>query len=138
MGEATARPVLPDVGDPVAAPFWAACARGELVVQACSACGCRRMPPREMCPQCQSFEVAWQQVSGRGRVWSFVVVHPPLLPWYAADAPYVVAVVELADDPSIRLVGRVLGASPETVSIGDDVRVEFVDTEGVALPHWRA
>jgi uncharacterized protein len=131
-------PILPDVDEPVAAPFWAACARGELVVQACGTCGRRRMPPREMCPDCQSFEVDWHTVDGRGRVWSFVVAHPPLLPYYAERSPYVVAVIELADDPSIRLVGQVLDADPTRLQIGDEVRVDFAETGGVTLPHWRA
>ena len=42
--------LLPDTDDPVAAAFWAGTARGELLVQACAACGAWRMPPRPMCP----------------------------------------------------------------------------------------
>ena len=128
--------ILPDVDQPDARPFWEGCARGELLVQTCASCGHRRMPPRPMCPRCHSLDARWDAMSGRGRVWSFVVAHPPLLAAYAERAPYIVAVIELDDDPSIRLVGGVDG---DQVEIGDAMRVVFnrVDDE-VWLPQWVA
>ena len=92
--------LLPAV-DEDSAPFWEAAGRGELRVQTCAACGARRFPPRPMCPQCRSLEATWELMSGRGTVWSFVVPHPPLLPAYAAVAPYNVVVVSLDEDPSL-------------------------------------
>ncbi len=97
--------LLEPVPDAVSAGFWAACARGELTVQTCDGCGTRRFPPGPMCPNCQSVSWTWSPIAGDGTVWSFVVPHPPLLPAYAAIAPYVTAVVELAVDPAIRMVG---------------------------------
>ena len=47
-------------------------------------------------------------MSGTGTVWSFVVPHPPLLPAYAELAPYNVVVVELDEDPTIRMVGNLV------------------------------
>jgi uncharacterized OB-fold protein len=138
---------LPITDDPLDAPFWAAALRGELVVQRCRGCGTRRFPPRPMCPACQSMELAWEPVSGRGRVWSFVVPHPPLLPSFAAIAPYAVVLVELEDDPSIRMVGNLLPSAegeinevdPRTVTIGMPVRVVFQTVASdVALPRWIA
>ena len=137
--------VLPDVGHPEAAPFWEGCAAGELRVQACAACGRRRMPPRPMCPGCRSFETRWDVLSGEARVWSFVVPHPPLLPAYNDQAPYNVVIVELADDPSIRLVGNVVAEAgapldsvdPHSLTIGDRVRVVFGHVaDDVWLPQW--
>ena len=68
-----------------------------------ASCSCRcarradgwRMPPRPMCPVCRSTAVRWEPTSGLGTIWSFVVPHPPLLPAYAALAPYNVIVVAL-------------------------------------------
>ena len=71
--------ILPDVSDDEAGPFWEGCAQGELRVQACGACGRRRMPPRTMCPWCQSFDARWEVMSGRAHVWSVTIPHPPLL-----------------------------------------------------------
>src|SRR5262245_13929527 len=93
---------LPFTTDPIDAPYWEAAKRGELVVQTCAA-GHRRFPPRPMCPHCQSVEYSWERMSGRGRVWSFAVPHPPLLPVFEKIAPYNVIVVELVEDASLRL-----------------------------------
>ena len=136
--------VLPDVDEPTTKEFWAGCARGELLVQACDACGARRMPPRPMCPVCRSTAVRWEKTSGRGRVWSFIVAHPPLLPAFASEAPYNAVIVELADDPSIRFVGNLVTNAegpigeidPATITIGEPVHVVFHRIEDVALPRW--
>ncbi|GAB2576894.1 OB-fold domain-containing protein [Streptomyces capparidis] len=137
-------PLLP-WEDADGAPFWEYARRGELRVQACDGCGRRRFPPRPCCPHCQSFASHWQRMSGRGRIWSFVIAHPPLLPAYAAQAPYPVALVELADDPGIRLVGNpvphpgaALGALPaERLRVGAPVRVCFHEiADGVTVPRW--
>ncbi len=138
-------PVLPIIDDENRG-FWEGCAAGELRIQACADCGRLRHMPRPMCPWCNSLASEWRAVSGRGRVWSFVVAHPPLLPWFAAMAPYNCVVVELEDDPTIRLVGNLVTADdpaaldaldPATIEIGEPVRVVFDPvTDEVAMPRW--
>jgi uncharacterized OB-fold protein len=136
--------LLPDLAEPTSAPFWAGTARGELLVQACGACGRWRMPPRPMCPHCRSTDVTWEPTSGRGRVWSYIVPHPPLLPAYSQFAPYNAIVVELDEDPTIRFAGNfVTSASgaineidPATIVIGEPVRVVFALIDDVFLPRW--
>jgi uncharacterized OB-fold protein len=130
--------VLPDVGDPVAGPFWAGCAAGELRVQACATCGARRMPPRPMCPRCRSLEVRWDPVGPTGTVWSFAIPHPPLLPAYADRLPYAVLVVTLDDDPAIRLVGDTAeDVDPYAIEIGLRVEARFERVaDDVVLPRW--
>ncbi|MFN8035847.1 MAG: OB-fold domain-containing protein [Acidimicrobiia bacterium] len=125
-------------------PFWDGAARGELLVQTCAGCGSRRMPPRPMCPQCRSLESTWEPTSGRGRIWSFVVAHPPLLPAYAELAPYNVIVVELEEDPTIRFVGNLVTGEdgpineidPATIAVGELVQVVFQTVGEVTLPRW--
>ncbi len=136
--------VLPDLNSEDSAEFWAGCARGELLVQSCGQCGRWRFPPRPMCPHCQSIEVEWVPVSGRARVWSFVVPHPPLLPAYAELAPYNVIVVALEEDERIRMVGNLVEAAdgpinaidPASIAVGEPVRVVFAPVEDVTLPRW--
>ena len=131
--------ILPDVGDHVSGPFWGGCAAGELRIQACASCGRRRMPPRPMCPACQSLEVRWDLLAPTGTVWSFAVPHPPLLPAYAERLPYAVLVVTLDDDPSIRLVGdTAAGVTVESIAIGLAVEIAFERVaDDVVLPRWR-
>jgi uncharacterized OB-fold protein len=136
--------LLPDLRDPTTAPFWEGCARGELLVQACASCGLRRMPPRPMCPHCRSLETRWELTSGRGRVWSFIVPHPPLLPAFAEVAPYNALIVELEEDPMIRFAGNLVTSAdgeineidPATIEIGEPVQVVFHQIDDVSLPRW--
>ncbi|WP_405536777.1 OB-fold domain-containing protein [Streptomyces sp. NBC_00075] len=133
--------MLTPVVDEDGAPFWEYAAQGELRVQTCADCAEPRFPPRPCCPHCQSFASEWRQVSGRGRIWSYVVPHPPLLPDYAELAPYNVIVVELADAPRIRLVGNLVtgpdaplnSLPPDRIRIGARVQVVFT---GAGLPQW--
>ncbi|MYW19063.1 hypothetical protein GT039_26670 [Streptomyces sp. SID2955] len=132
--------MLSPVTDTDGAPFWEYAASGELRVQTCGDCGEPRFPPRPCCPHCQSFANVWRPVAGRGRIWSYVVPHPPLLPGYAEQAPYNVVVVELEEAPRIRLVGNVVARAgapldsvdPACLRIG--ARVQAVFSGG--LPQW--
>ena|SRR5438477_11580421 len=135
---------LPDVDD-TTRPFWDGTAAGELRVQRCGACGRRRVPPRPMCPSCQSLDAEWEAVSGRGTIWSFIVPHPPLLPAFMPVAPYNVIVVALDEDPTLRMVGNLLAdegaeinsVDPQTITIGEPVRVVFQPAgEDIVLPRW--
>jgi len=140
---------LVPLGDEESDGFWEGTARGELRIQACSACGAFRFPPRVMCPHCQSTDREWRAVSGLGTIWSYVVVHPPLLPAYAPFAPYPVITVTLDEDPQLRLVGNLVSGpdgaineiDPATIVIGEPVRVVFnvrqrPDGSSVFLPSW--
>ncbi|MFE5793796.1 Zn-ribbon domain-containing OB-fold protein [Streptomyces sp. NPDC056503] len=138
--------MLNPVIDEDGAPFWEFTARGELRVQACAEaeCGELRFPPRPCCPHCQSFATEWRPMSGRGRIWSYVLPHPPLLPDYAEQAPYNAVLVELADAPRIRLAGNVVAApdarldsvDPARLRIGAPVRIAFTEIDGLAVPRW--
>lgn len=115
--------------------FWSAAARHELALQKCAACGRFRFPPRPMCPRCRSMESAWERASGRGRVWSWVVAHPPVLPAFAERVPFNVAVIQLEE--GVRMIGNLLDCANEDIREGMPVRVTFEDVEeGIALPQW--
>jgi uncharacterized OB-fold protein len=127
---------LPPVPQPDedSAPFWEAANRHELVVQRCASCGTVRHPPRPMCPACLSMTSEWVPASGRGRVWSWVVVHPPVLPAFADKTPYNVAVIEL--DEGVRVIGNVLDVAEPHEDMPVEVTFEHIE-EGVTLPQWR-
>lgn len=140
MRETLLTPVVDDDG----APFWEYAARGELRIQSCARCGRLRFPPRPCCPYCRSFESEWRKMSGRGRIWSFVIPHPPLLPAYTEQAPYNAIVVELAEAPGIRLVGNLVARAdaplnsvdPARLRIGTAVKVCFHRMGDVTVPRW--
>ena len=102
-----------------------------------ASCSCRRAR-RAACGACRRGRCAraagrstsrWEPTSGRGRVWSFIVPHPPLLPAFAEVAPYNAIIVELEEDPTIRFVGNLVASAdgaineidPATITIGEPV-----------------
>lgn len=114
--------------------FWDGVKQKELLIQRCAGCGKLRHPPRPMCPSCQSLEWTAVKASGRGTVYSFVVIHHPPFPPF--DYPHVVALVELAE--GTRLVANLIDVDPKTVSIGMPVKVDFVAVdEEMILPQFR-
>ena len=114
--------------------WWEGIARGELLIQKCKACGALRHPPRAMCGECQSIEWEAAPTRGRGRVYSYTILHHPKFPGY--DYPLVCAVIELEE--RTRIVANVVGCAPEAVRIDMPVELamEQVD-EGMRLPLFR-
>jgi uncharacterized OB-fold protein len=132
--------VQPNVTTPQAnadsQPFWDGCARGELLLQRCSACGTYRHPPTPVCSQCLSDRSEWIPASGRGTVYTFSIVHQALARGWEEIVPYVVAVVELEEGPHF-LTDLVDVASGE-VAIGMPVEVTFTALGGeTKLPLFR-
>jgi hypothetical protein len=114
--------------------YWEGALRGELLGQACAACGKLRHPPRPMCPHCHCLERKLVRLSGRGEVYSWIVPRHPA-PVGFAEAP-VVALVELEE--GIRIVSNVVGAAPGQVRQGLPVEVAFEPTRsGKAVPVFR-
>ncbi|MCR4391195.1 MAG: Zn-ribbon domain-containing OB-fold protein [Candidatus Acetothermia bacterium] len=106
-------------------------AAGRLMGVRCPSCQGLSAVPRAPCPACRGTDLQWVELSGRGTVVGFTVVHVPPTPLCAAgygrDNPYAAAVVRLAEGPWItaRLVG-VDASRPETIRVGMPVRVEFL------------
>lgn len=120
----------------VSAEYWAACRRHELVIQRCRGCGTHQFYPRILCTSCSSRSLDWVRASGRGTVASFAVVRRPISAAFAAQVPYVVALVTLAEGPT--MMSGVVGCAAEAVRIGLPVEVVFDDLpDGVTLPKFR-
>ncbi|MFL6109762.1 MAG: Zn-ribbon domain-containing OB-fold protein [Catenulispora sp.] len=119
------------VPDALTAPFWAAAARGRLVVPECSACGLRFFVPEPACPRCLGERWEYVACSGGGTVYSVTVVHRTPGPGF--QTPFALCIVDLDDGPA--LLTHVVGCDPEKVEIGMPVRVVFQRlTEEIVLP----
>jgi len=136
--------LLPVDDDPLTQPFWEGCARGELRMQRFTESGRYYWPPRPMDPETRSLDYEWVPMSGRGTVWSVTIPHPPLLPAYSEVAPYNVVIVELDEDPRLRMVGNVVESAdaplnsvdPHSVQIGERGHVVFCPVDDMFLPRW--
>lgn len=116
--------------------YWEACHQGRLVTSRCGACGHRFLPPARICPSCLSDQVSYAPVSGRAKVFSWIIVHRSQHPAFNAETPYNVAIVELEEGP--RMHTQLVGIAPEKMAVGMDVEVVFkkVDDE-ISLPMFK-
>jgi len=122
----SSKPLPPITAD--TRPFWDGCAAGELRVQRCRGCGARQLPPRARCVTCGAGDLEWVTLPGHGTVYSFTVVHRAPSAAFREDAPYVVALVDIAD--RARLLLNVTGCAPDAVHIGMPVQIGFVERRG--------
>jgi hypothetical protein len=120
MKEARAKPI--PVADELSAPFWAAAREHRLVVQRC-VCGYYNHPPRKVCDACLSQQLEFVPVGGRGKVYSFTVMHQRDVAGFENYAPFVNIVVELDEQPMLLMVSNLPGV--ERVAIGASVEVYF-------------
>ncbi len=109
------------------APFWEGLAAGELRLQRCKPCGALQHPPGPVCRECWSDVIEWTTAGGAGTIYSYTVVHRTTTPGFAADTPYIVAIVALAVGP--RMTTNIVDCAIDSVRIGMPVRAVF-DTSG--------
>jgi len=123
--------VLPQLND-LNRPFWTGGERGELCLLRCRGCKHWIHPPAPICPLCLAREVAAEATSGRARVATFTINHQPWIPGF--PPPYVIAIVELAEQPGLRLTTNLVHCAPADVRIGMPVRAVFEQHDEVWIP----
>jgi hypothetical protein len=126
MAELLAKPI--PVLDSISRPYWEGANQGEFRYQRCRGCGKAQFYSRFACVHCHGTDLQWQVAAGGGRVASFSVVHRAPLASFAADAPYVLALVDLEE--GFRFMCNILNCDPATVHIGMGVQVCFESRPG--------
>lgn len=99
----------------------------------CSACNTPAFPPREVCPRCGATEARPRRLTGRGRVFSYTVLHQGPES-FDGGVPYAVGLIDLEDGP--RITAMLTDVSPEQIEIGMPVEmvVRVTNTEGERGP----
>lgn len=115
--------------------FWEGCEAGELRIQRCTCCNQLQHPPAPVCIHCQSFDLDYQVVSGKGELYSFVVMHYPVLAPF--EHPNPIGLIQL--DEGVRMPVGLVGVAPEDLKIGQRMQVEFqtFDDGELTLPMFR-
>jgi uncharacterized OB-fold protein len=111
----------PTVGN---AAFYEATLRNELRLQRCIDCDAWRHYPRPVCPQCLSVQYRWDLASGKGRIYTWTIVHGPTLPAFEAELPY--NVVDVLLDEGIHFQSQLLDCPPDEICADLRVRAVFV------------
>jgi uncharacterized OB-fold protein len=120
-------PGLAPLADQFSQVYWDAARDGTLLIQRCCACGRHQFYPRGHCAACFAPDPAWVPASGRGRLHTYTVVHRTPNAEFAADCPYVLAIIELDEGP--RLTARIIGEAGELADdLACDARVRVVFT----------
>ncbi len=122
---------------PETQPFWESLKRHQMQLQRCQDCRDFYFYPRPFCPKCYSKNVAWEDVSGKATLETYVINHRAA-PRFEEDAPYVIAVVTLAEGP--RMMTNLVGVEPEPAALPPDMALEVVYddvTDEITLPKFR-
>lgn len=114
------RPV--PVANPVSQPFWNAAREHKLALQFDRDTGQPQFWPRPVSVHTGRREMDWREVSGRGRLYAWTVVHVPVRGLEDA-APYIVAAIDLEE--GARIAARLVRAAAEDLSPGMKVRVAW-------------
>lgn len=115
--------------------FWDSTAHGELRLCRCTSCGLWHHPPLEHCRSCAA-PTAFEPVAGTGTVYTFIVQRQPAVVGYLDRVPYAVAIVEVDEQPGLRLTGRIVDIDVDEVHIGlrVDSRIEPLPGGGFHIP----
>jgi len=114
------------------------CGEKKLMASKCQKCGAVELPPRPICTKCNSLEIEWVELKGKGKIVSYTVIG--VGPWtmvsegYDRDHPYCSGIVELDEGP--RITTQILGVDvnkPENIKIGTPVTADFVERGSFSL-----
>jgi uncharacterized protein len=114
--------------------YWEAAKEQRLVVQRCIECGHAQYPPDVACHRCQSQSFRFDDVSGRGTLYSFSTFRRSLMPVF--EAPYSMALVDL-DDVDVRMLTNLVEVDPDDARVGMAVEVVFERRGEWSIPQFR-
>jgi len=134
-------PIPVPAADGLDRPYYEALERGGLVVQRCVDCRTWQWGPEWICHECHSFDLEFEPVSGRGRIFSWERSWYPVHPALQEKLPYLTVLVELPDAGNVRMVGNLLGDPMQEVVIGSAVECVLERHAAADPPHtlvqWR-
>lgn len=107
--------------------FWEGLRLGKLLIPHCTTCDRHFFPPMPGCPYCgaDAEKVERVEASGEGTVYSWIVAHYAFDPAFAAEVPYAILTVDLAE--GARINGRLKSGAHDAVQAGMKVRAQFED-----------
>lgn len=126
--------ILPPL-TPANEAFWTSGASGTWQLPRCTDCRTYIHPGQPRCPLCLTDTLRPDPVTGNGTVYTYTINRYPWLPGW--KVPFVAAVVELDDQPGLRVTANLVDVEPEDVAIGMRVTVAFIHTDDRWVPVFR-
>ena len=112
--------------------FWRGGAAGELRFKRCTRCQNYIHPPAPVCSECLCMDLVVEAVSGRATLAAYTVNHQPWLPDF--PPPYIIAIIEIEEQPSVRLTTNIVNCDEDDLEIGMPLRVVFEACDDVHIP----
>jgi uncharacterized protein len=130
-------PPLPQITD-ANRFYWEAARNHRLELLRCQACGHFVHFPKPMCERCQSVDLIPEEISGRGSLYSYCTVVQPGHPYFTDKVPYVLGIVDIDEEPGVRIPAGIVEYESSALRCGTPVEVVFrALTPDVTLPFFR-
>jgi len=108
---------------------------GKLLINRCGDCGWWIYPHRPLCPACWSWNVTPTEVSGNGRLYMYTLLYQSRDPDHPLLEPMQAAAIELAEQPGLRYLSRVVNCPLEALTHDMPVTLTWIEEKG---QHWPA
>lgn len=107
---------------------------GKLLINRCENCGYWIYPHRPLCPECLSWNVMPTEVSGRGTLFMFTLIHQARDPKVRLEEPIAVAAVELAEQKGLRYLSSIVGCPLHKLRHDMPLQLTWVEQGGIQVP----
>jgi len=94
----------------------------KLMAGKCNKCGKIHLPPRPLCDSCYGQDFEWTEISGKGTLLTYTVIHVAP-PQFQELTPYVVGIMQLEN--GLKIPGMVSGIQPEQLKVGMELSIDF-------------
>lgn len=110
---------------------------GRLLINRCQECQKYFQPPWPSCPNCWSENIQPTEVSGRGEIFTFVILHVGALPGVDYMKGHPLVVVQLEEQDGLRVTGTMVNCANEDIRIGMPVTLNWVERNGAPVPAFQ-
>ncbi len=118
--------------------YWQKAKEHELWLRSCNSCGNAYFYPRDISPCCFSRDTEWVQASGKATLYTYAIVERAPHPGFVGDVPFVTAIVELDEGPTMPTNIVIDNPTPENLVVGMPLEVVFEDvTDEITLPKFK-
>ena len=115
--------------------FYKYVEQGKLMGGRCKKCGTIYLPPRPLCTKCFSKDFEWVEISPKGKLLTYTIIHVAPVQ-FQSMAPYAVGIVQLEN--GLKIPGMIRDVEHEKIEIGMELQVGFEKPSATASqwPQW--
>lgn len=118
-------------------PFYEGLKAGQFLVPKCQSCGNYNWTPYPACRTCQSLDQKWVEVSGKGQLYTYTMIHKGPKT-FMDEGPYVEAFMKLDEEPRALLVhGNLVGIEEKDITLGMRLKISYFTIPGYDIPFYR-